>query len=65
VVVLPVGITGTKYYIKDESGVITNNNYTITVSATTPNTIDGLPTAVMVGNYAAIEIIFNNNWNII
>jgi hypothetical protein len=65
IVVLPVGITGRPYIIKDESGALNGSTRTITVSATSPNTIDGLGQATLVGAYASLTVIFNNNWNIV
>ena len=65
VVQLPVGITGTEYIIKDESGLLDGSTNVITVSATYPNVIDGLTQANLVGPYASLTLIFNNNWNVV
>ena len=65
VVQLPVGITGTQYIIKDESGLLNGSTNVITVSATYPNVIDGLTQANLVGPYASLTLIFNNNWNVV
>ena len=59
---LPAGVRGRIYVIKDESGQLNGVTNTITVSAQPGQTIDGINSAILVGAYASLTLIYTNNW---
>jgi hypothetical protein len=62
-VALPVGVTGTVYYLKDGTGDAATNNITITPAA---GTIDGAATATINTNFGALTLAYTGTkWEII
>jgi hypothetical protein len=62
-VVLPISVTGTVFVVKDDSGVASVNN--ITITATGAN-IDGVASQVINVNRGSFTMVFNGSqWDII
>jgi hypothetical protein len=59
-IALQPGITNQKIVIKDESGNAGTNN--ITISASSPNLIDGSASLTINTNYGVVTLYFNTNW---
>jgi hypothetical protein len=62
-VVLPISVRGTVFVVKDDSGVASVNN--ITITATGAN-IDGVASQVINANRGSYTMVFNGSqWDII